>query len=136
MASATKESPSADPKAAFGPLASISSNSQKKSASSSGWKQGESLGIFTTTGYCNCEICSSGWGLTYSGTVPQANHTISADINVFPIGTKLMIDGIVYTVEDIGSSVNGGRTDIYYDSHDAAVAHGTQTAEVFAVIAE
>ncbi len=125
---------------ANGPGASAVSDTAKSSAqsdgASSGWKQGASLGSFTTTGYCNCSVCSSGWGLTYSGTVPKANHTISADINVFPIGTKLMINGIVYTVEDIGSSVNGGRIDIYYDSHEAAVAHGTQTAEVFAVIAE
>ncbi len=103
-------------------------------SSGAGGEQGESLGMFTTTGYCNCELCSGGSGLTYSGTVPQANHTIAADINLFPLGTKLMIDGIVYTVEDIGSDVGGNKIDIYYADHSEAVAHGTKTQEVFRVV--
>lgn len=96
--------------------------------------KGDLLGTFTTTGYCNCPQCSGGHGLTYSGTVPKAKHTISADLSVFPIGTKLMIDDVVYTVEDMGSGVNGNVIDIYYDNHDAAVAHGMKTQEVFAVV--
>lgn len=103
-------------------------------AVSSGPRKGKSLGMFTTTGYCNCPICSSGSGKTYSGTVPQANHTISADINVFPIGTKLMINDIVYTVEDIGGDVDGRKLDIYYAFHDEALDHGRKTEEVFEVI--
>lgn len=96
-------------------------------------KQGKSLGMFTTTGYCNCEKCSGGHNLTYSGTVPQANHTLSADLELFPIGTKLMIHGTVYTVEDMGSTVDGHKVDIYYSSHEEAVAHGTKQEEVFMV---
>lgn len=97
------------------------------------WKQGQSLGKFTTTGYCNCGKCSGGHSLTYSGTVPKANHTISADLDLFPIGTKLMINDVVYTVEDMGSSVDGHWLDIYYDDHGQAVAHGKKTEEVFAI---
>ena len=37
-----------------------------------------SLGLFTVTGYCGCDRCSGGHNLTYSGTVPKANHTLSA----------------------------------------------------------
>lgn len=96
--------------------------------------KGESLGMFDTTGYCNCEICCGGSTLTYSGTVPKAGHTVSADISIFPIGTKLMIDDIIYTVEDIGSSVTGRKIDIYYDSHQEAMDHGMQEKEVFAVV--
>ena len=96
-------------------------------------RRGRSLGMFTTTGYCNCTLCSNGHNLTYSGTVPKANHTISADLSLYPIGTKLMIDDVIYTVEDMGSSVNGNWIDIYYDNHDAAVAHGMKSQEVFAV---
>lgn len=92
-----------------------------------------SLGMFTTTGYCNCEQCSGGHSLTYAGTVPQAEHTLSADLNLFPIGTQLMVDGIIYTVEDMGSSVNGNKIDIFYDSHQDAEAHGMQLQEVFAL---
>lgn len=92
-----------------------------------------SLGRFTITGYCGCEQCSGGHSLTYSGTVPTPNHTISADLNYFPLGTKLKIDGTVYTVEDKGSFVNGNILDIYYGSHQEALAKGTYTAEVFLV---
>lgn len=96
-------------------------------------KKGASLGMFTTTGYCGCTKCSGGHNLTYSGTVPKAGHTISADLDVFPIGSRLMIGDVIYTVEDMGSSVNGHWIDIYYDNHEAAVAHGMKTEEVFAV---
>lgn len=96
--------------------------------------KGESLGMFITTGYCNCVICSSGSNLTYSGTVPQPGHTISADMNLFPMGTRLMIDDVIYTVEDIGSSVTQNKIDIYYATHEEAANHGTQEKEVFAVI--
>ena len=92
-----------------------------------------SLGRFTITGYCGCEQCSGGHSLTYSGTVPTPNHTISADLNYFPLGTKLKIDGTVYTVEDKGSFVNGNILDIYYGSHQEALAKGTYTAEAFLV---
>lgn len=92
-----------------------------------------SLGMFTTTGYCNCPECSGGHNLTYSGTVPKARHTVSADLSVFPIGTRLMIGDVIYTVEDMGSSVKGNWLDIYYDNHDDAIAHGMKTQEVFAV---
>lgn len=94
---------------------------------------GKPLGKFRTTGYCNCPICSPGHNLTYSGTVPKANHTISADINVLPIGSKVLINGTIYTVEDIGSSVTGNKIDIYYDSHSAALAHGLQSADVYLI---
>lgn len=99
-------------------------------------KKGESLGMFTVTGYCGCEECSGGHNLTYSGTVPKANHTLSADIGQFPVGTKLMIDDVVYTVEDMGSSLRDNWVDIYFDEHELAEAFGMQTKEVFAVIGQ
>jgi len=99
-----------------------------------GPRRGESLGIFNTTGYCNCSKCSAGHSLTYSGTVPTANHTLSADLSRFPVGTKLMINDVVYTVEDKGSGVHGDLVDIYFDTHEQALAHGLRTAEVYTVI--
>lgn len=93
--------------------------------------EGESLGMFTITGYCNCSVCSGGHNKTFSGTVPQPGHTISADLNVFPLGTRLLIDGVTYTVEDKGSAVVGNKLDIFYGSHEEALAKGTYKAEVF-----
>ncbi|MEY8352886.1 3D domain-containing protein [Lachnospiraceae bacterium 54-53] len=93
------------------------------------YTKGESLGFFTATAYCPGKDGSR----TYSGTIPQPQHTISADITILPLGSKVMIDGIVYTVEDIGSSVKGKKVDIFFASRAEALAFGRQTKEIFAV---
>lgn len=94
--------------------------------------KGTYLGEFETTAYCCCrQCCPSGQAVTYSGTVPKAGHTISADIDVFPIGTKLQIGDTVYTVEDVGSGVSGHRLDIYFDSHQQALDYGMKTVDVY-----
>ncbi|WP_243008894.1 3D domain-containing protein [Clostridium sp. AM58-1XD] len=97
-------------------------------------KKGKSLGTFSVTGYCTCPQCIIGQGLTYSGKKPTGNHTISADLNKFPLGTKLMIDGIIYTVEDTGGGMVGNKLDIYFDNHAAAAGFGRQNKEVFEVV--
>ena len=95
-------------------------------------QEGEFLGDFEITAYCGCQKCSKGNILTYSGTTPEEGHTISADLDVFPIGTRLVIDGTVYTVEDTGSGVDGNHLDIYFDSHEKALDYVRQTEEVYA----
>lgn len=95
------------------------------------YKQGESLGLFTATAYCPNKKSS---GRTYSGTIPQPQHTISADTTILPLGTKVMIDGIIYTVEDVGSGVKGNKVDIFFSSRAEALNFGRQTKELFAVI--
>lgn len=91
------------------------------------------LGTFKATAYCGCDYCSGGHALTYSGTVPKANHTIAADLNLYPLGTKLMIDDIVYTVEDKGSSVVDNKIDIYFETHAEALAFGLKNVDVYSV---
>lgn len=119
---------SAEPKSSTGPADTADTDNMEETGT-----RGASLGMFTTTGYCGCSNCSGGHNLTYSGTVPKPKHTLSADLDVFPIGTKLMIGDVIYTVEDMGSNVNDKLLDIYYDDHAAAVAHGMKQEEVFAV---
>ena len=97
---------------------------------------GESLGNVVTSGYCNCPICCGVWsgGPTASGAMPQANHTIAVDAaNPFlPMGTKVVMNGVEYTVEDTGNFAQYGvQFDVYYDSHSAASAHGHQTWECY-----
>lgn len=111
--------------------AKTSSSEQTLSSYLSGNEK--SLGLFTISGYCSCEECGSGLGITFSGTVPKANHTIAADLSILPLGTKVRIGNTVYTVEDIGSTIIGNRIDIYYSSHQTAVNHGIQQQEVFLV---
>ena len=94
------------------------------------YTKGASLGIFQITGYY-------GNGKTNSGTWPKADHTIAADTNVLPMGTKVFVNNTVYTVEDIGSAVKGNLIDIYYNSYEEAfgvTALGHRFAEVFVAV--
>ena len=91
-------------------------------------------GRFTTTAYCSCrKCCRGGKNRTKSGTVPQAGRTISADLRVFPLGTKLRINGVVYTVEDSGSGIRGNKLDIFFNSHSQALQYGKRSADVYIV---
>ena len=97
---------------------------------------GESLGQVVTSGYCNCSICCGQWagGATASGVYPTANHTIAVDATnpTVPMGTKVVMNGVEYTVEDTGAFARYGVDfDVYYDSHSAASAHGHQTWEAY-----
>ena len=97
---------------------------------------GESLGQVVTSGYCSCPICCGVWsgGPTASGVYPTANHTIAVDAsNPFvPIGTKVVMNGVEYTVEDTGAFARYGvQFDVYYANHSDALAHGHQTWEAF-----
>ncbi|WP_394522996.1 3D domain-containing protein [Lacrimispora sp. JR3] len=96
------------------------------------YEKGASLGFFSATAYCPSR--SGKIGRTYSGTVPTANHTLSADITLLPIGTKVMIDDVIYTVEDTGSSIKGKKIDIFFGSRQEALNFGRQTKELFAVV--
>lgn len=94
----------------------------------------KSLGMFRTTAYCPCYGCSEGWGRkTSTGATARANHTIAVDPRVIPYGTKVMINGVVYTAEDRGGAVKGNHIDIFFDTHAQTRQHGTRTAEVFLI---
>lgn len=94
--------------------------------------QGDSIGIFHTTAYCPCSRCSSS-SRTFAGTTPVANHTISADLSLLPLGTRVMINGNVYTVEDKGSGIRGNELDIFFNSHAEALQYGRRNVEVFSI---
>ncbi len=97
---------------------------------------GESLGQVVTSGYCNCPICCGRWsgGPTASGVYPTADHTIAVDAyNPFvPMGTKVIMNGTEYTVEDTGNFDRYGvQFDVYYDDHWTATLHGHKTWEAY-----
>lgn len=93
-----------------------------------------SLGAFKLTAYCPCRGCSEGWGShTSSGAMAAASHTVAVDPKVIPMGSKLLIDGTIYTAEDIGGAVKGNHIDIFFDSHGQARRFGTRTAQVYLV---
>ena len=91
-----------------------------------------SLGMFNISYYCKCELCTGkADGLTATGTVVEEGRTIAVDPDVIPLGTQVMIDGILYTAEDNGGAIQGNRVDIYVDSHEYALQMGRHQAEVF-----
>ena len=92
------------------------------------------LGVFKTTAYCPCRACSEGWGRhTCTGAIATAGHTIAVDPRVIPYGSKVMINGVVYTAEDRGGAVKGNHIDIFFNTHAETRQHGTQNAEVYLV---
>lgn len=102
---------------------------QAADTTGTGNSAGTYLGDFTLTAYCNCSKCCGSWsgGGTASGTVPTAGRTVA--MGGIPFGTKLLINGNVYTVEDRGTGY--GHVDIYMDSHSAALQFGSQKAAVY-----
>lgn len=94
----------------------------------------QSLGSFRLTGYCPCYRCSEGWGRhTSTGTIAKANHTIAVDPHVIPYGSKVMINGVIYTAEDRGGGVKGKHIDIFFDTHAETRRQGTTLSEVFLI---
>lgn len=103
-------------------------NDERGSVESSGSGQGTYLGNFTLTAYCNCaQCCGTAGNLTASGTVPSAGRTVA--MAGVPFGTQLLINGNVYTVEDLGTPY--GHVDIFFGSHSEALSFGLQHADVY-----
>ena len=93
-----------------------------------------SLGVYKITAYCGCaKCCGKTDGITASGTHVTAGRTIAAPPEI-PFGTKISINGHIYTVEDRGGAIKGKRIDIYFDTHQAALDFGVQYIEIFKVV--
>ena len=91
------------------------------------------LGTYRLTAYCPCSsCCGKSDGITASGTKAQEGRTIAAS-NQFSFGTRLLINGNIYTVEDRGNFAPN-TIDIYMDSHSDALNFGVQYAKVYEVI--
>lgn len=89
-----------------------------------------SSGKYKITAYCSCsKCCGKTNGITASGTKATAGRTIAAPSN-FAFGTKVKINGKVYTVEDRGGAIKGNKIDIYMGSHTDALAWGVRYLDV------
>lgn len=102
------------------------------------------LGTYKLTAYCGCSKCCGKWGENrpvdeYGKTIVKTaggyraveGVTVAADISILPYGTKVIINGHEYTVQDRGGVINGNKIDIYFESHQAALEFGVQYAEVY-----
>lgn len=91
---------------------------------------GSYLGNYKITHYCACNKCSSGTGITASGTYVTEGRTVAC--NSLSFGTKVIINGNTYTVEDTGG-MNGNTIDIFVSSHQEALNKGVYYADVYVV---
>ena len=93
--------------------------------------QGKYLGRFKLTAYCTCSICCGKWagGGTASGAPATPGRTVA--MAGVPFGTKLSINGHIYTVEDRGTAY--GHVDILMGSHSQATQFGMKYADVYLV---
>ena len=112
-----------------------SSQSSSQSGGSQDQQTGQSsgntyLGRFRLTGYCPCvQCCGKSDGITASGTKATAGRTVA--MGGVPLGTKLLINGVVYTVEDRGTSYS--HVDIFFNTHGEALQFGSRYADVYLV---
>ena len=92
--------------------------------------KGEEKGRFSLSGYCACNKCGSGTGITASGKPVREAHTIASDWKVLPKGTVIILENAVgkdgqiydgvYVVEDRGGGVKNNHLDIYRPTHELA----------------
>lgn len=102
-----------------------------------------SLGQYTVTAYCSCEICCGEWsknrpdGIVYGAAMEELKQGVSiATSKDFDFGTNLRIDDIEYTVQDriptwVVDRYEGEIIDVYFSNHDEAVKFGKQIKEVY-----
>lgn len=87
------------------------------------------IGRFELTAYCGCRRC--GGGRTSTGKVPKAGRTVAVDPRIVPYGSKLLINGNVYTAEDCGGAIKGNKIDVFFNSHSECFKFGRQSAKVY-----
>ena len=116
----------------------ISTNKNKKTKAAKKKKNTKkktklkNIGTYKVTGYCGCSICCGKTdGVTASGTSATAGRTIAADTSKLPFGTKVVIDGHTYTVEDVGGAIKGNHIDVYFSSHSKALQWGVRYCDVY-----
>lgn len=94
----------------------------------------EYLGCYAVTAYCGGACCCGEWAGcgTSSGTWPEEGRTVAC--NSLPAGTRILIDGLEYIVEDTGYTEYGDEwIDIYFESHEEALAWGVQWKDIYLV---
>ena len=93
-----------------------------------------SASTFTVTAYtigpesCGKHPGDPAYGITASGK--RATGFMCAADRSIPFGTKLLINGQVWTVEDRGGAIKGNRIDLLFPTVKAAKAWGRRRVEV------
>ena len=83
------------------------------------------------TAYCACQLCCgpSAKGITASGKQIKVGY-VAAPRGI-SFGTKVVIDGKTYIVEDRTAKKWDGRWDIYTPSHKQALKNGKRITNIY-----
>lgn len=123
------------------PVASAEINSLNNAVSTENMVN---LGNFKLTAYCACKKCCGKYAVnrpidengneiiyTASGNRAVDGLTIAVDPKVIPLGSTIVINGHEYVAMDTGGAVKGNVIDIFFASHEAALAFGCKHADVY-----
>jgi len=84
----------------------------------------------TVTHYCPCKVCCGKYGekfTTADNTYFKGNYNfrcVAADRRYYKFGTKFEVDGVVYTMHDVGGAIKGNHIDVLvYPCSDLAACH-------------
>ena len=104
------------------------------------------LGEFILTAYCPCEICCGEYGknrpvdengkIVVYGSIGERlkqGVSIAVDPSVIPYGSKVEIEGHVYTAQDCGGAIKKNRVDVYFENHKEAWNFGEKQKDVFLI---
>ena len=95
---------------------------------------GDSIGEYTIDYYCSCETCrAKASKVKATGTPVVEGQTIAVDPDEIPYGTKVIIDGHVFTAEDYDTSGKEKHISIYVNEHETAQKLNEKKAEVHLV---
>jgi 3D (Asp-Asp-Asp) domain-containing protein len=82
--------------------------------------------VMEVTWYTSSEPeCSKHDGITASGTEATEGRTVAMGPS-YPFGTRVVIDGHEYTVEDRGGGIGDQCVDVFTGSQSRALEHGRQ----------
>ena len=95
---------------------------------------GDSIGEYTIDYYCSCETCRAKANkVKATGTPVVEGQTIAVDPDEIPYGTKVIIDGHVFTAEDYDTAGKEKHISIYVNEHETAQKLNEKKAEVHLV---
>ena len=90
----------------------------------------EPAGRFKITFYCPCRRCNGrNPNRTASGAPLTPYHTAASSSKDFAFGTRILVDGKEYVIEDRG--VGTGCLDLCVSGHQEALDLGTHRSEVY-----
>ncbi|WP_158661516.1 C40 family peptidase [Blautia marasmi] len=93
---------------------------------------GECLGTYKITHYCGGACCNDQWaGVTSTGAPLVEGDTIAVDPTVIPYGTRVIINGHIFTASDCGGAIKGNRIDVFVNDHNRGNNLGVYYTNVY-----